>query len=1185
MQIVSRLATLCFFIVTSVALGQSTKQEDLGTVTAASLTNGLSWQVSSVNEVEFAAAAAAGATRVRIDACEWSAVEQQGAPPNNVSSGYSLPTGCMSGLAYAKKYNLQPTIIAAYGSPYHQILTLKTTSAAAAGATTIAVEYSDGVGGATLSSLSYPYDYVLNADKTFLSTKNSYDGVLITNISLSGASAATLTLSSALSATLPAGTSLTVNEVLYPSPITASPADPSVIAYAHYAEYLAKQINAYGLKGQVEVWNEPTWGSDCWDNRRNCYDVDPGISNELSVYGPNYGFVAVLQRMPPISGVSFVWAGTNKTGSSDLLNFGMASASGEVYLQGGPSVTTESFHPYGSNPEDAMWNEPCVRSSTTLNEAQLCNTTGSGANFVATEARNLLAKAANPAGGMSHSITETGASSLYMPVDHAARFATRQFLGYMADDLSYVNFYRMSDLSTPGQTGFSFVTLTNNNTAFTPLANYTAIAGLMSDLAPIQALPASTYSASTLPSVTSYSGTWNLDHLAVVGARPGDTANSIAYMLWQRSYSPTMCALSGTVPCWATVPSPAGASTTVSIPAGLKIDQVVNLDTRAAVSYTKNGSSVTLDVSDDPIELMLIPTADAANVSITPELIFETIPAQQQGGSVAVHATSASAGVITYSIVSGAATISGSTVTATGPGTVVVKATQAAKGNYASTTATSSFNVSALTPTLSIEAIQPRIYGAVVTMTANSNSKGTITLAIASGPATISGRTVTTTGVGTVVVEASQAAYGAYTAASVTSSFTVSPATTTLSFASIPAKTYGDVFNVSATSASTGAVTYSVTSGPATISGSTLTTTGTGEVWLLATQAASADYKAATATYSFHVGAATPTLVFAPVASQPYSTSFTVSASSASPNGIIYQVLSGPASYVGSTITTKTTAGTVVLQAIQNGGGNWNRATATTSFTVAATVAPTITIASISPKVVGNTFTVSASSPSSGAFTYSIVSGPATISGSTVTTTGAGTVVVGVSQAASGKYSTGSATASFTVAAPAATAPAAAASTLTLASISNKVYGNVFGVTAQSNSSGAITYSIASGPASISGSTVTVTGTPGTVTVRASQAAKGNYPAASVTTSFAVKLISPDLALAAIPIATSGSTFTPSATSPSTGSISYSIVSGPAKISNSTVTLTGTGTVVLRADQVANGAYGATHVSTNFQVN
>src|ERR1019366_2805562 len=55
----------------------------------------------------------------------------------------------------------------------------------------------------------------------------------------------------------------------------------------------------------------------------------------------------------------------------------------------------------------------------------------------------------------------------------------------------------------------------------------------------------------------------------------------------------------------------------------------------------------------------------------------------------------------------------------------------------------------------------------------------------------------------------------------------------TLVFASIPAQTYGNApFTVSATSASSGAVTYTVTSGPATISSSTVTITGAGTVVL-----------------------------------------------------------------------------------------------------------------------------------------------------------------------------------------------------------------------------------------------------------------------------------------------------------------------------------------------------------------
>jgi sugar lactone lactonase YvrE len=79
--------------------------------------------------------------------------------------------------------------------------------------------------------------------------------------------------------------------------------------------------------------------------------------------------------------------------------------------------------------------------------------------------------------------------------------------------------------------------------------------------------------------------------------------------------------------------------------------------------------------------------------------------------------------------------------------------------------------------------------------------------------------------------------------------------TPTLTFAPIATQTEGAApFAVSATSASSGAVTYAVTSGPATIAGNMVTVTGTGTVVLTASQAASGNYTAATATITFSVG-------------------------------------------------------------------------------------------------------------------------------------------------------------------------------------------------------------------------------------------------------------------------------------------------------------------------------------------
>jgi hypothetical protein len=125
-----------------------------------------------------------------------------------------------------------------------------------------------------------------------------------------------------------------------------------------------------------------------------------------------------------------------------------------------------------------------------------------------------------------------------------------------------------------------------------------------------------------------------------------------------------------------------------------------------------------------------------------------------------------------------------------------------------------------------------------------------------------------------------------------------------------------------------------------------------------------------------------------------------------------------------------------------------------------------------------------------------VIRGPATVSGAMVTLTGAGAVTLGASQAATTDYAAATATTSFTV--------TPEVPTLSFAVIANQTYGVApFTVTATSASSGAITYAVLSGPATLSGNTVTLTG-PGTVTLSASQVASGNYAAATATTSFQV---------------------------------------------------------------------------------
>jgi hypothetical protein len=119
---------------------------------------------------------------------------------------------------------------------------------------------------------------------------------------------------------------------------------------------------------------------------------------------------------------------------------------------------------------------------------------------------------------------------------------------------------------------------------------------------------------------------------------------------------------------------------------------------------------------------------------------------------------------------------------------------------------------------------------------------------------------------------------------------------------------------------------------------------------------------------------------------------------------------------------TLTGVGTHVIAATYSGSaGTFSPSSGMTSVqvTAATSAAPTISFSIAEKHAVDAPFTVSASSNSTGAITYSLVSGPAAVTSAGVVTLAgtAGTVQVLASQAAGGGYASGSATASFLVAA------------------------------------------------------------------------------------------------------------------------------------------------------------------------
>jgi flavin reductase (DIM6/NTAB) family NADH-FMN oxidoreductase RutF len=248
--------------------------------------------------------------------------------------------------------------------------------------------------------------------------------------------------------------------------------------------------------------------------------------------------------------------------------------------------------------------------------------------------------------------------------------------------------------------------------------------------------------------------------------------------------------------------------------------------------------------------------------------------------------------------------------------------------------------------------------GEIVSFSNGGASLGSGTLS--GGVATL---TVTTLPIGTGSLTAAYAGDAVFAASgSNTLPYTVSPIAPAISF-SVPNHTYGDApFAVSAASTSPGAITYSVVSGPATVSGSTVTLTGAGAVVLQTAQAASGNFAAATQNAAFAVAVEPQTIAFAaPPSPINYGAApISLSASASSGLAVTFSVLSGPGLVSGGTLTI-TGAGSVVVAADQAGSTNYAAAGEVTHSITVNKIAPSVGLtASPSPVLVQNEVTLTA---------------------------------------------------------------------------------------------------------------------------------------------------------------------------------------------------------------------------------
>lgn len=582
-------AALLFVLIALQAIGQSvTTVESYGIALATTAVKGLGTNITPTNSWEYAAAQAAGITWGRFD-CAWGNVELQ-TLPGNTSGGYTWPTACADALTYGATYGVHPMMDALYDATYGSILTGTTSTDSPIGTTVVHVTVSTG----SFSSIVNAQTYLYPAGGNFYGAKNSYPGILIT----ANNGSSTITLASALTSDMPSGTAITLNLQLYP-PFQMPSAgniftNASVVAYENYAAYIAGQIHASGLTGQVEIWNEPPWPFSSWDYAANLYDTPPAGLWQVSG-NSNTGLELPLGigTLTPPSGVTYDNGATNKSGGNSLF-WDPVFADLQSQSQAQIAFGTESFHPYGNNPEDSMWDPVCLATNATPslinNIYTSCVPVGlnTGSSFKLAVAVSTTSYRAG--GGVPHSITETGLFQTGgITNTQVSRFDLRQFLGYEALGITPVMFYRLYN-----DANYQWC---SSSTGPTCNPVYYAFQSLMQDIAGISHAPVGGYTSANMPQVSSYTGYYPLATMNIVGSVPGGTTNSILHFAYQRTYGGT----------WTSVSSPSTVTLTETIPTGMQVLKIKDTVTGSAVSYTAGSGTYSYPVADDPIEVQLGP--------------------------------------------------------------------------------------------------------------------------------------------------------------------------------------------------------------------------------------------------------------------------------------------------------------------------------------------------------------------------------------------------------------------------------------------------------------------------------------------------------------------------------------------------------------------------------------------------
>ncbi len=473
-----------------------------------------------------------------------------------------------------------------------------------------------------------------------------------------------------------------------------------------------------------------------------------------------------------------------------------------------------------------------------------------------------------------------------------------------------------------------------------------------------------------------------------------------------------------------------GSSTTASGVASytLQVNTAGSNDTLSA-NLTLNGGlapPVAISAASNTFDVgMTTPTVglSLSSNSITYgtlETFTATVPSAATGSVTFYNNGTTVMGMGTVS--GGTATFSSSALTA---GSYSITAAYSGDSNYAS--ATSSPQSLTINPadqaTLTVTGMPgtPQTYQATFTVGASGgNGTGALTFA-ASGACSVdanSGLVTMTSGTGTCSVTATKAAdtnYNSITSPAATVSAALASQTITITMMAPATEVYSGTFPVAATSSSGLAVALTVdagSTGVCSLSGGTVTmTSGTGTCTIDANQSGNTNYSAATqAQTSATATKAAPTVIWsmAPPSSAVYNSEFTVVATSNSTGAITYSA-SGGCSNVLGVVTMTSGTGTCSVSASAAADANYTAGSVGPTSVTASQASQTITFTPpASPVTFGVTpITLSATATSGQAVIFTIdgsSTATGSISGDTLTITGAGTLIIDANQSGNSNY-------------------------------------------------------------------------------------------------------------------------------------------------------------------------------------